>query len=129
LQQQYHFDNPTNEYDDDKDDDHGDDLARRLGQELAQDLVKWIYQKVSVDDEHASQPSIRQQRQQQRGQQVVNDWKQWAGLPSHNNPNLQYTLRDTGEVVQVVDLEPDGQLRVWHAATRQERLLAADYLY
>lgn len=115
-------------------DDDDDDLARILGQEIAQDLVNWIYQdadeNMKTSNEYTSPQAMLQQRKQNRAQQVVDDWKQWAGLLSRNtNSNIQYTLRETGEVVQVVDLEPDGQLRVWHAASRQERVLAVDYLY
>eukprot|EP00980_Cylindrotheca_fusiformis_P031189 scaffold25947_cov127-Cylindrotheca_fusiformis.AAC.1 len=51
---------------------------------------------------------------------IIRKWKSYADFET------TYTIRNTGETVQIVDLQSDGQLKVVGADGRQ-RLLAADY--
>lgn len=53
---------------------------------------------------------------------IVERWKSYAHL------NAPYTIRTSGEVVHVNDIEPDGRLRVL-GRNGKERLLATDYFY
>lgn len=51
---------------------------------------------------------------------IVDRWRSWSNLGE------KYTVRDTGETVQPVDIEPDGRLRVI-GSDGQERTLVSDY--
>lgn len=53
---------------------------------------------------------------------IVESWKSYAQL------NVPYTIRNTGEVVRVKDIQSDGQLRVL-GSKGQERLLSTDYFH
>lgn len=52
---------------------------------------------------------------------VIDVWKAYAQF------GQSYTLRNTGETVVVLDIQPDGQLRV-RQENGQERLLVAEYM-
>ncbi|CAJ1898119.1 unnamed protein product [Cylindrotheca closterium] len=53
---------------------------------------------------------------------IVARWKMYAQL------GVPYTIRNTGEVVHVNDIQPDGQLRVL-GSNGQERFLSTDYFH
>jgi len=53
---------------------------------------------------------------------IVRQWKSYSQL------NVPYTIRNSGEVVQVKDIESDGRLRVL-GSNGQERFLSTDYFY
>lgn len=53
---------------------------------------------------------------------IIERWKSYAQM------DVPYTIRNTGEVVQVKDIQSDGQLRVL-GSNGQERWLSTDYFY
>ena len=80
-----------------------------FGSDLAQALVQWISHNLSSTTTSSSTS-------------IIDEWKSWAGSTT------TYTLRDTGETVTLVGIQPDGQLKV-RGADGMERLLVADYFY
>jgi hypothetical protein len=80
-------------------------VAQILGDDLAISLVEW-WQTTNADS----------------AQQVLDTWK------THADFSLSQTIRDTGEKVQPIMLENDGQLRV-RGQDGRERLLVVDYLF
>lgn len=52
----------------------------------------------------------------------IENWKAWSDI------GATYEIRETGESVRIVDIEPDGRLRVETVEGRQ-RLLVADYFF
>jgi biotin-[acetyl-CoA-carboxylase] ligase BirA-like protein len=60
--------------------------------------------------------------QSQDASSIVGKWKSYADLKT------LYTIRNTGETVQIIDIQLDGQLKVLGEDGR-ERLLVADYFH
>jgi biotin-[acetyl-CoA-carboxylase] ligase BirA-like protein len=60
--------------------------------------------------------------QSQDALSIVDKWKSYADLKT------LYTIRNTGETVQIIDIQLDGQLKVLGKDGR-ERLLVADYFH
>lgn len=58
-----------------------------------------------------------------RTSSIVRRWK------SHALQNVSYTIRNTGEIVQVLDIESDGQLRIVGSNGQERRLLSTDYFH
>lgn len=84
----------------------GVDLAQRI-EELIR--VEWGDDNYNHNSKNTSSHS-----------RIVDRWRQWAQL------GAMQTLRETGEVVQTIDIQSDGQLRVM-GADGVERLLVSDY--
>ena len=84
-----------------------------FGSDLAQALVKWVSHNLSSTSSSSTNTSSTS---------IIEEWKSWAA------PTTTYTLRDTGETVTLVGIQPDGQLKV-RGQDGMERLLVADYFY
>ena len=52
----------------------------------------------------------------------IETWKAWSDI------GASYEIRETGESVRIVDIQPDGQLRV-ETIEGDQRLLVADYFF
>ncbi|KAG7361986.1 biotin-acetyl-CoA-carboxylase ligase [Nitzschia inconspicua] len=99
-------------------DSQGDnDMARQVGVQLAYDLHVWLQQQ-------------QQQQQQQQeedaatvAQDIVNEWKEWLDW------DMELVMRDTPdrETVRLVDVLPDGRVRVETVDDGTTRVLVSDY--
>lgn len=93
--------------------------AKELGKTLTHSFIDWIMKK-SADETNVrgcnnGQSSIIESK-------VIADWKSLAKFGD------VYTIRETGEQVTTIDIEPDGQLRV-QGVDGKQRLLVSDYLH
>lgn len=85
--------------------DKWEDLAHRVGVDLARDLDAFLDNPPMLSD------------------RVVDEWKQWADF------DMELTMRDTPnrERVKVVDMLPDGRIRVVGQDDGVSQVLVADY--
>ena len=86
-----------------------DDTSRRMALTLVQGLLDWM---MNTKGDSKSTLETR----------VLQEFRSWAEF------DQIYKIRETGEEVTTLDIQPDGQLKV-RGADGQERDLVADYLF